>query len=383
MTPHGGPPPGGVNNTPNAPFDNPEGNDIMRTPSTRLVAVGAVAGLLALSACGSDANDEADAPATTEAADAAEPGTIVEVAVGAGSFSTLVAAVEAAGLVDTLSGEGPFTVFAPTDDAFAALPEGVLDALLLPENQETLAAILTYHVVSGEVLSTDLTAGDVATVEGQSVTIGLDDGVTVNDANVVTADVQASNGVIHVIDSVLLPPDVDPAALLESDMSDDMTDEEAATEDDMAADEMADGNTIVDVAVEAGTFETLVAAVDAAGLVETLSGEGPFTVFAPTDDAFAALPEGLVDALLLPENEETLVAILTYHVVPGTVLSTDLAEGDVETVEGQTVAVSLEDGVFVNDSEVVAADIEASNGVIHVIDSVLLPPDVDPAALLG
>ena len=237
--------------------------------------------------------------------------------------------------------------------------------------------------MSGEVLSTDLTAGDVATVEGQSVTIGLDDGVTVNDANVVTADVQASNGVIHVIDSVLLPPDVDPAALLESDMSDDMTDEEAATEDDMATDEMADGNTIVDVAVEAGTFETLVAAVDAAGLVETLSGEGPFTVFAPTDDAFAALPEGLVDALLLPENEATLVAILTYHVVPGTVLSTDLAEGDVETVEGQTVAVSLEDGVFVNDSEVVTADIEASNGVIHVIDSVLLPPDVDPAALLG
>ena len=355
----------------------------MRTPSTRLVAVGAVAGLLALSACGSDANDEADAPATTEAADAAEPGTIVEVAVGAGSFSTLVAAVEAAGLVDTLSGEGPFTVFAPTDDAFAALPEGVLDALLLPENQETLAAILTYHVVSGEVLSTDLTAGDVATVEGQSVTIGLDDGVTVNDANVVTADVQASNGVIHVIDSVLLPPDVAPAARHESDRSDELTDEEAATADDMAADEMADGNTSVDVAVGAGTFETLVAAVDAAGLVETLSGEGPFTVFAPTDDAFAALPEGLVDALLLPENEETLVAILTYHVVPGAVLSTDLAEGDVETVEGQTVAVSLEDGVFVNDSEVVTADIEARNGVIHVIASVLLPPDVDPAALLG
>src|SRR6056297_3936721 len=224
----------------------------MRTTSTRLVALGAVAGLLVLSACGDDANDEADAPATTEAAEAAEAGTIVEVAVGAGSFSTLVAAVEAAGLVDTLSGEGPFTVFAPTDEACAALPEGVLDALLLPENQETLTAILTYHVVSGEVLSTDLSAGDVPTVEGQNVTIGLEGGVTVNDANVVTADVQASNGVIHVIDSVLLPPDVDPAALLESDMTeDDMTEDEAA-------DETAEGNTIVDVAVEAGSFETLV-----------------------------------------------------------------------------------------------------------------------------
>ncbi|SRR6056297_196797 len=350
----------------------------MRTTSTRLVAIGAVAGLLALSACGDDANDEADAPATTEASEAAEAGTIVEVAVAAGSFSTLVAAVEAAGLAETLSSEGPFTVFAPTDEAFAALPDGVLDALLLPENQETLTSILTYHVVSGEVLSTGLSAGDVETVEGQSVTIGLEGGVTVNDANVVTADVQASNGVIHVIDSVLLPPDVDPAALLESGAGED----EAATGDE-AADETAEGNTIVDVAVEAGSFETLVAAVDAAGLVETLSGEGPFTVFAPTDEAFAALPEGLVDALLLPENQETLAAILTYHVVPGTVLSTDLAEGEVETVEGQTVAVSLDDGVFVNDAEVVTADVEASNGVIHVIDSVLLPPDVDPAALLG
>src|SRR6056297_3385086 len=304
--------------------------------------------------------------------------TIVETAVEAGTFTTLVAAVEAAGLVETLSGEGPFTVFAPTDEAFAALPEGLVDALLLPENQETLAAILTYHVVPGTVLSTDLAEGEVETVEGQTVAVSLDDGVFVNDANVVTADVQASNGVIHVIDSVLLPPDVDPAALLESGAGED----EAATGDE-AADETAEGNTIVDVAVEAGSFETLVAAIDAAGLVETLSGEGPLTVFAPTDEAFAALPEGLVDALLLPENQETLAAILTYHVVPGTVLSTDLAEGEVETVEGQTVAVSLDDGVFVNDAEVVTADVEASNGVIHVIDSVLLPPDVDPAALLG
>ena len=358
----------------------------MRKTPTRLVAVGAVAGLLALSACGSDSNDEADATETTEAAaEATENGTIVEVAVAAGDFNTLVAAVGAADLADTLSGEGPFTVFAPTDDAFAALPDGIVDALLLPENKDALTSILTYHVVSGEVLSTDLTEGDVATVEGQSVAIGLEGGVTVNEANVIIADVPASNGVIHAIDAVLLPPDVDAAALLESgdDMSDDEAAEDDMAEDEMAEDDMAEGATIVDVAVEAGTFTTLVAAVEAAGLVDTLSGEGPFTVFAPTDDAFAALPEGLVEALLLPENEQLLVDILTYHVVPGVVLSTDLAEGDVETVEGQTVAVSLEGGVFINDAEVVAADVEADNGVIHVIDAVLLPPDVDPAALLG
>jgi len=358
----------------------------MRKTPTRLVAVGAVAGLLALSACGSDSNDEADATETTEAAaEATENGTIVEVAVAAGDFNTLVAAVGAADLADTLSGEGPFTVFAPTDEAFAALPDGIVDALLLPENKDALTSILTYHVVSGEVLSTDLTEGDVATVEGQSVAIGLEGGVTVNEANVIIADVPASNGVIHAIDAVLLPPDVDAAALLESgdDMSDDEAAEDDMAEDEMAEDDMAEGATIVDVAVEAGTFTTLVAAVEAAGLVDTLSGEGPFTVFAPTDDAFAALPEGLVEALLLPENEQLLVDILTYHVVPGVVLSTDLAEGDVETVEGQTVAVSLEGGVFINDAEVVAADVEADNGVIHVIDAVLLPPDVDPAALLG
>ena len=132
---------------------------------------------------------------------------IVETAVGAGSFTTLVAAVEAAGLVDTLSGEGPFTVFAPTDEAFAALPEGTVESLLLPENRDQLVAILTYHVVPGAVMSTDLSDGMMAaTVQGGEITIDLDNGVMVNDATVVTADIEASNGVIHVIDSVIMPP---------------------------------------------------------------------------------------------------------------------------------------------------------------------------------
>ncbi|MCU0853887.1 MAG: fasciclin domain-containing protein [Rhodobacteraceae bacterium] len=142
------------------------------------------------------------APAFVHAAD------IVDTAVGAGSFTTLVAAVQAAGLVETLKGEGPFTVFAPTDEAFAALPAGTVENLLLPENKDQLVAILTYHVVPGKVMSTDLSNGmEAATVQGANVTIMTEGGVKVNGANVVTADVEASNGVIHVIDAVILPPE--------------------------------------------------------------------------------------------------------------------------------------------------------------------------------
>jgi len=131
---------------------------------------------------------------------------IVDTAVGAGSFTTLVAAVQAAGLVDTLKGEGPFTVFAPTDEAFAALPEGTVEMLLKPENKDQLVAILTYHVVSGKVKSGDLSNNMMATtVQGSDVTIMTEGGVTVNGANVTSADIEASNGVIHVIDAVILP----------------------------------------------------------------------------------------------------------------------------------------------------------------------------------
>jgi uncharacterized surface protein with fasciclin (FAS1) repeats len=169
----------------------------------------AVAAALTLSACGSDAEETMDS-----ATEQTSPGTIVDVAVGAGNFSTLVAAVTAADLVETLSGTGPFTVFAPTDEAFAALPAGVLDALLLPENKALLAKILTYHVVSGMVMAADVTDGDVATVEGSTIKLSTMDGVTVNGAKVVAADVAASNGVIHAIDAVILPPGVDVAKLI-------------------------------------------------------------------------------------------------------------------------------------------------------------------------
>ncbi len=181
----------------------------------RLLGVAAVAAGLVLTGCSSDSDDDAaSSPSPTAEAPATDAGTIVEVASGAEDYSTLVAAIEAAGLVDTLNGDGPFTVFAPDNAAFDALPAGVLDALLLPENQAVLVKILTYHVVPGAVTSDQVTDGDVATVEGQTVTLSTADGVQVNGATVVAPDIEASNGVIHGIDAVLIPPDVDPATLV-------------------------------------------------------------------------------------------------------------------------------------------------------------------------
>jgi transforming growth factor-beta-induced protein len=278
---------------------------------------------------------------------------IVDTAVADGRFTTLVAAVGAAELVDTLKGEGPFTVFAPTDDAFAALPAGTVDELLKPENKQKLTDILLYHVVSGKVMAADVTKLTSAqTVLGKDVAIKTDMGnVYVNDSKVIITDIETSNGIIHVIDAVLLPP----------------------AEDAM----MEEKNTIVDIAVADGRFNTLVAAVQAAGLVETLSGEGPFTVFAPTDDAFAALPAGTVESLLLPENKQALTDILLYHVVSGKVMAADVVGlTSAPTVLGKDITITVKDGkVFLNDTvQVIITDIEATNGVIHVVDAVLIPP---------
>ena len=286
----------------------------------------------------------ASAPAPYVATVPVADGTIVETAVAAGNFKTLVAAVQAAQLVDTLNGKGPFTVFAPTDEAFAKLPKGTLEMLLKPENKAKLAAILTYHVVPGSVKAADVVKlKNAATVQGQRVDIKVDAGkVMVDGANVVATDVACSNGVIHVIDTVILPVD----------------------------------GTIVDVAAKNGSFNTLVAAVKAAGLVETLSGKGPFTVLAPTDAAFAKLPAGTLEMLLKPENKKQLVDILTYHVVPGVAAYSDqvVKMSQVPTVLGTPITVTVTDGkVRLNDSNVVATDVEASNGVIHVVDTVILP----------
>ena len=295
-----------------------------------------------LAAQATPATKPATKPAAT--ATAAAKSTIVETAVAAGSFKTLVAAVQAAGLVDTLNGAGPFTVFAPTDEAFAKLPAGTLEMLLKPENKAKLAAILTYHVVPGAVKAADVVKlKNAGTVNGQRVDIKVDGAkVQVDGANVVTTDIACSNGVIHVIDSVILPVD----------------------------------GTIVDVAAKNGSFNTLVAAVKAAGLVETLSGKGPFTVLAPTDAAFAKLPAGTLEMLLKPENKKQLVDILSYHVVPGVAAYSDavVKMTEVPTVLGSPVAVKVVGGkVMLNGATVVIADVEAANGVIHVVDTVILP----------
>lgn len=301
-------------------------------------------------------------------------------AVGAGQFETLVAALGAAGLVEALSEpNGPFTVFAPTDAAFSGLPTELVACLLEPDNADALTSILTYHVVPGAVFSTDLVDGATpTTLSNETLSVDLTDGVKINDSTVVTADIEASNGVIHVIDSVLVPPSLDVAAFLGScGISSIPTDANAT------AGEPVD---IPTTAVNAGVFETLVAALDAADLVTALAEpNGPFTVFAPNDEAFDALPSGLVACLLEPENSEALTSILTYHVVEGAVLSTDLESGMTpETLNGETLTIDLSDGVTINENTaVISADVVASNGVIHVIDSVLVPPSIDVEAFLA
>ena len=490
---------------------------------------------------------------------------IVDTAVADGHFTTLVTAVQAAGLVDTLKGEGPFTVFAPTDDAFAALPAGTVEALL--NDIPALTNVLLYHVVPGAVPAAEVVNLDsVTTAQGSAIKISVKDGeVYLNDTvKVIMTDIQASNGVIHVIDGVLLPPaeamtpeptmepapvhirvahfspdtpavdvfvngdaaiqslefpnvtdwielptgtyslavapagaGIDAAAIGPADFDlpagayitvaaigsleagtlapqvlvEDYSDlaegyarvsvfhaiEDAPAVDvlangapaitalaypgtkdnndgfytldvpagsydfqvvptgetepvvldlpgtvleantnyfvaavgtlanpsaqlvatmqpSMVADAMS-GNTIVDIAVNDGRFTTLVAALQAAGLADTLAGDGPFTVFAPTDDAFAALPAGTVEGLL--NDIPALTKVLLYHVVSGEVPAATVVTLDsAMTLEGSPVSITVRDGnVYLNDNvQVIITDIQASNGIIHVIDGVLLPP---------
>ena len=323
--------------------------------------------------------------------------TVVDIVVDSEDHTVLEAAVVEAGLVETLQGEGPFTVFAPTDAAFTALLTALnveaADLLGLPQ----LGDILTYHVAGVEAMSTDLSDGQmVTTVNGQDVTISImGDTVMINgSATVTVANIDATNGVVHVIDAVLVPAIItgctdmmacnyslvantdDQSCVLPGDMCDDGDD---ATVNDMVGDDcMCAGipATVVDIVVNSEDHTLLEAAVIAAGLVEALSAEGPFTVFAPTDAAITALVEALEitaeDLLALPDLGE----ILQYHVVAGAAMSGDLTDGqEIETLLGENVTVTINaEGVFVNDAQVTAADIEAGNGVVHVIDAVLLPP---------
>ena len=260
-----------------------------------------------------------------------------------GVHNSLVDAVIQAELLTTLQGPGPFTLFAPTDQAFTDANIDLAD-FDTPEGKASLANILQYHLISGEVMSGDLTDGMVATaVNGDELTVDLTSGVKINEATVTSPDVATSNGVIHVIDKVLMPP-VGPL-------------------------------NIPATAANTGIHNTLVQAITQADLLSTLEGDGPFTVFAPTDQAFSDANIDLA-ALDTPEGKTALTEILQYHVVSGSVASsalTDCMEAD--SITNQPLSFTVDNGVMVNDANVILADQQASNGIIHVIDKVLSPDD--------
>jgi len=270
---------------------------------------------------------------------------IVQTAVAAGQFTTLASLLQKAGLVDTLATGGPFTVFAPTDAAFAKVPKATLDALAA--DPARLKAVLLYHVVPGRVTAADVAKLTSAkTAEGRSLAIKVANGsVFVDAAQVTTPDVEATNGVIHVIDSVLIPQEATATA----------------------------PKTIVQTAVAAGSFKTLASLLKKAGLVGTLQGKGPFTVFAPTDAAFAKLPKATLAALA--KDKAKLRSVLLYHVVKGNVPAAKVVTlRSAKTLNGKAVSIRVNGGkVSVGGARVTTADVMASNGVIHVVNKVLLP----------
>ena len=280
-----------------------------------------------------------------------ETNTIIDFA-GANGFSSLAAAVEAAGLTETLSGDTEYTVFAPTDDAFATFLSDNGFASLDEVPADVLEMILMNHVQEGSIMSADLSTGYIESMaeagpdgENVSLYINTDDGVMINGVSTVTsADNEVDNGVVHAVDAVIGLPDVTTFAV-------------------------ADPN-----------FETLETALTREELVSALQGDGPFTIFAPTEDAFAALLTELEAGSLDDIDSETLTAVLQYHVIDGDNVTSDELSDDmtVATMQGEDITINVGDDVTVTDvndrtATVVAADVQATNGVIHAIDMVLLP----------
>ncbi|MDH3270804.1 MAG: fasciclin domain-containing protein [Gemmatimonadota bacterium] len=304
---------------------------MLKFTTSRIAAVLLAATTLA--ACGDDDPMEVDTPVS-----------IAQTAIATADLSTLTAALQAAGLVSTLEGTGPFTVFAPRNAAFDALGADVVAGLLETGNLDVLSRVLTFHVVSGAAaFSDDLSDGQTfTTVEGGTLEVGVSaNGVTVNGANVVTADVEASNGVVHIIDAVLVP---------ETD--------------------------VYETAVLTGGTTTLASAVLGAGLDAALQSDGPFTVFAPLNSAFDAVDAYTLDQLLAEDNVDILTKVLTYHVIEAEVLASGLSDGlTVETLQGQELVFDLSDASDpkVNGVSITTTDIEVDNGVIHLVDGVLLP----------
>ncbi|HPM42443.1 MAG TPA: fasciclin domain-containing protein [Candidatus Omnitrophota bacterium] len=360
---------------------------------------------------------------------------IIDTAVSAGEFNTLAAALKAADLITPLKGNGPFTVFAPTDSAFAKLPHGKLEELLKPENINQLRKILKHHVVNEEVL---LKGDSLKTLNDDVLFVNDLGKLIVNDAMIISKNIKATNGVIHVIDTVLIPTKDEeykaalkiistaiglgaplynskdeeacaliyksalgelmafPGDVVNVDSKKKIADVFAKTSrmkeegkkawdfrhvlDDIEHQlqeqrKLVKGDDIVDIAVAAGGFDVLVSAIKKADLAETLKGDGPFTVFAPTDQAFGKLPTKTLEDLLKPENKNNLASILTYHVVPGKIKSSELSDSSqLKTVNGESLSIKKVYGaVIVDNAMIIKTDIEGSNGVIHVIDTVLLP----------
>lgn len=317
----------------------------------------------ALGACGSSDNSASPSPETPSTGTPDDsPGTLLEVARDSGSFDTLVTALEAAGLDATLADEsGQFTVFAPTDDAFAALPEGTLDALL--SDPDMLTDTLLYHVISGSVVGSDTAVSlagktQIMANDGKLAITLREDALYINESMVIDTNIEASNGVIHVLDAVLSPNNI-----------------------------AAPAGSIVDIALASPELTTLVSALQTADLVGTLADEEAlFTVFAPTNDAFAALGDDAIAALLA--DVEALTDVLLYHVVTGAAADSI----DATALYGQAVTMAnnsdiivdiLEGELYINDARVIIRDIAATNGIIHVIDAVLLPEADDVASDLS
>lgn len=270
--------------------------------------------------------------------------TVVDIVVNSPDHNTLETAVIAAELADDLSGTGPFTVFAPTDAAFAAIDAATLDALLADPTGD-LATILSHHVVSGVADASNISDGlSIGNLISQNLTFSTAGGLTINGANITVVDIRAENGVVHVIDAVMLPEF--------------MTQRPA---------------TIMDVVSNSPDHTTLLSLINAAELESTLSSDGPFTLFAPTNDAIAALPTDIVDALLA-DPSGALTDVLLFHTVSGVASTANIFDGlVVGSVLGQNLTFTTSNGAQVNGINISVLDIKTDNGIVHVIDAVLVP----------
>ena len=320
-----------------------------RRPAVRALALISLIGIGA-AACSSDANDAVTttaastvpAESTTTTETPLPMGDIVATALTNQVFTELAGLALDAGLVDTLRGAGPFTVFAPTDAAFDKIPVDILHAVQDANGGELLTTVLLHHVVPGAITPDQLAEGTLETAAGDTLTVTKVGDQFFVDGNPVGAGVQATNGYVYVMSDVLVPAIGD----------------------------------IPTIATTLPLFTTLVAAVKAAGLVETLQGEGPFTVFAPVDPAFDALAAGTVDGLLA-DPKGALTKVLTYHVVAGKLTTDMLVEGELETVNGEMLTITKKDGVtYVNGSPIAVQNVQATNGVIHAMGAVLIPPSM-------